>query len=550
MQALSLAAGPAGINYFAHRLVVEKMVAALAGVNPPDRTIPIPNWDTSAQRIRDVVITLSSGRLSGFRPAFDAIAQRNESFDLTLKASAFSAGYHWHEDYWHDVYTPPIVRGGMGIWVPEEVHNDFWYAPYIGTLTTVVALGFNYDQASNTYRVVVGSAPTAQTTGTKANVPGGSIIQTQEGCFTQHVSDASASAVASIDFATPIGAIFAPLIDSIAASGHLTPDITYDFAVGDSGVTFPGGAGLAIGITGTVKYKDTPYSGTPPANLPVPPPPSDDHHLQLYVSNYEMDALYWAFWKAGGLAVTVQAGDLQDPAILRCRTYAKSIKAFAPYAANTMQARIVPTSAPTTAFQKVWVVTNDALVKILKPQLPSNVYTLVAELVGNAYTSQAGLEADLAQVDKKWWPAIETATGAPGMVATHDLEFTLTIQTGTAPEPCIVFDLARTDILQNLGLGRSGKAQTLIFDVVNVSWDATFVSSTVPNFARQDGPDFGNNVWLVVGEPEYEKALAGVGAAGSPLPMMSGFSFRFADAAVNIQEGYVSILAHVTDAGA
>jgi hypothetical protein len=38
-------------------------------------------------------------------------------------------------------------------------------------------------------------------------------------------------------------------------------------------------------------------------------------------------------------------------------------------------------------------------------------------------------------------------------VLTQDLEFTLTILNNATPQPNIVFDLARTDILQNLGLG-------------------------------------------------------------------------------------------------
>jgi hypothetical protein len=51
---------------------------------------------------------------------------------------------------------------------------------------------------------------------------------------------------------------------------------------------------------------------------------------------------------------------------------------------------------------------------------------------------------------------------ASRMVLTQDLRFTLTILNGATPQPNIVFDLARTDILQNLGLGTSGRAQTAV----------------------------------------------------------------------------------------
>ncbi|MEO3787246.1 hypothetical protein ABGB12_28300 [Actinocorallia sp. B10E7] len=552
MQALSLAIGPAGINYFAQRLVVQQMAKTLAGVQPPNRTIPIPNFSSLGFGYSDsyskISIVLSNGTLSGFNPGYRQVTQKGGGqFDLTLLAQTFTAKYGWHETY--DDYSCITSGEFPSCQRYSNQQKNFPYAPGFGSLTTVVTLGFQYDKTNNTYDIVVVGTPAVTTGGTSANIPGGSIIQNEDaGCFTSHVSDATAASVASIDFATPISTIFTPLIKSIAASGHLTDDITYDFAIGDSGLYFPGDRGLAIGITGSVTYKGAPYPGTPPVGLPVPPPPTDAHHLQLYVSNYELDALYWAFCQDGRLAVTVHASDLPDPEVLHCKTYVSLIKAFKPYAAFAMRADVVPRQAPKVAFQKVWVLT-ETVMETLKNQLPSTVYTLLDGLEGNAYAAQAAFEQDLqdATIDRQYWQAIERAAYASGMVMTEDLQFTLTILNGATSQPDIVFDLVRTDILQNLGLGvhqgSGSPSQTLTFDFVHADYKATFVSSTVPNF---DGAGFGEQIWPIAGEPSYDKELAAIGRIGSPLPIMSGFQFLFEDAELSIQEGFVSILAKMT----
>jgi hypothetical protein len=556
MQALSLAIGPAGITYFAQQLVASQITKALAGLTPPSRVIPIPDFAPIvgggvSDSYSNISITLSNGSLSGFNPGYQGITQNPQNqnpgnFQLTLVANAFGVNYAWHEVY-DDYHCDPSANPPYKVCHQNDNQTgDFAYGPAFGSLTTVITLGFQYNQQANSYDIVVVGTPDATPAGAQANIPGGSIIQNEDsGCFSSHVSDATANAVSSIDFSTPISRLFSGVLASIAASGNLTPDITYNFAVGDSGLTFPGGSGLAIGVTGNVTYKGTAYSGTPPTGLPVPPPPTDAHHLQLYVSNYEMDALYWAFYQAGELAVTVHASDLPDPDVLKCKTYSPAIKAFQPYAAFAMQADVVPQQAPTIAFQQVWVLTS-AVMTTLGGQLPSNVYPLLEGLAGNAYAAQTALETDLsnATIDQEYWSTIEQAAAGSGMVLTQDLEFTLTILNGATTEPNIVFKLARTDILQNLGLGTSGQAQTLTFDFVHVSYAATFVSSTVPNFPG--GTDFSGLIWPVAGEPHYDEALAAVGHTGSPLPIMSGFHFLFDDAKLSIQEGYVSVLARVS----
>ena len=134
-------------------------------------------------------------------------------------------------------------------------------------------------------------------------------------------------------------------------------------------------------------------------------------------------------------------------------------------------------------------------------------------------------------------------TRTTGMVVRHDLEFKLTIQNGAPTPPNLVFDLARTDVLQNLSLGTSGNAQTLKYDFKKVEAKATFVSTTIPKFDKQS---FGDTIWPLVGEPRYDEELTKIGhGTGVPLPIMQGFHFLFDQAQLSIQEGYVSVLAQV-----
>ncbi|MDQ5823372.1 MAG: hypothetical protein M3441_04060, partial [Chloroflexota bacterium] len=282
--------------------------------------------------------------------------------------------------------------------------------------------------------------------------------------------------------------------------------------------------------------------------LPVPPVPTDQHHLQTYVSDYEINALHWAYFMAGLLNVTVNPSDLPDPDVLKVKTYVAMIPAFKPYASFAMQAHIVPKQPPTVTSQQVYIFTTAAM-SLLQQQLPASVYQQITGLSGNAYVAQADLETDLAGagVAQDYYATIEKATLASGMAVAHDLQFSLTIQNGAPQQPNLVFDLVRTDILQNLGLGISGTAQTLQYGFTRVTYAATFVSTTVPGF---DKTNFGDLIWPVVGEPNYDETLQEMGETGVPLPIMSGFQFLFDQAQLSIQEGYVSILANVELKGA
>jgi hypothetical protein len=542
MQALTIAIGPAGLTYFTRQFVAGTLTSALSALKPPDRQIPAPNCGYTNvggwYDFSNISISLSGGKLTGFSPAYQNQTQEpGGKFKVAMLASNFTAQYAWCETY-HMTYATYGQSGSSD----EKV--NFTYSPQIGSLTTTVDLAIVYNQGTQSYDITVLQSG-AQTANNTANIPANSVVQYEDGsCFSPHVSDATAAAISAIDFSSSIKAILNPLLRSIPASGQLTKDIRYEFAVGDAGIAYPGDKGIAVGVTGRVSYQGNYYPAPPPQPPPpVPPVPAGDYHLQAYVSDYEINALHWAFFQAGLLNTTVQPSDLPDPDVLKVKTYVSLIPAFKPYASFAMTAGITPRQPPLSAFQQVYEFTADAM-QALRQQLPANVYQLVTGLAGNAYLTVQDLQADLAAagVGQAYYQVIEDATKAMGMVVTQDLEFVLTIDNGAVTKPNLVFDVSRTDILQKLGLGETGQAQTLTYSFMPVKSQATFVSTTVPNF---DKNTFGDIIWPVAGEPRYDDTLQKMGQTGVPIPIMSGFHFLFQQAAVSIQQGYVSILAQV-----
>lgn len=546
MQTITVAVGSKGITTFARHLIAGQLVTQLSGIAPPDRRLPIPDIRVSgpgwSNTFTGIMINLSHGSLAGFAPAFQSVSQVSDgSFSLLLTAGPFTAGYSWHEE--DDDENSCYGEGGSYCHTDHE-RSDYAYAPAFGGLNATFGLAFSYDGAAAAYRLAVTSS-TAAPTSTTANIPARSVIQNEEShCFSSNVSDATAAAISAIDFAGPVAAVCNSLFATIPASGHLTAGIVHDYRVGDSGLAFPTGGGVTVGVTGAVTCEGIAYPGAVPPPLPVPPPPSgsDQHDVQVYLSGYEVNALHWAYFQAGLLNVTVRPDDLTDPDVLKVKTYAV-IAALKPYTAFAMTAQVNPTAAPVVNFQDVWIFTT-AVMATLQQQLPSTVYAAITGLEGNAYVSAAALESDLAAagVPTSYVTVVQTAAKSTGMGVHQDLEFTLTIENGAVTPPVIIFDISRDDVLQNLGLGRSGTAQTMTYAFTRCRSTATFVTSTVPGFP---GGDFGDWIWPVAGEPGYDDTLTNLGKTGVPLPIMQGFTFRFDNAVLSVQEGYVSILADV-----
>lgn len=547
MQAVTIAIGKAGIAKFTNRYLGTVITKALAQLRPPSQLVKIPDF----KRVyvggetfwSNISINLSNGTLPGLKPIFSKAEQKpGGTFSLAMNSPAFATSYSWHETY--DKNECIRLNGNM-VCNPGKGDETFRYDAGVASLEFQFALGFSYDQTGKAYRLKVSSATAIPGTVTP-NIPARSVVQNEDQkCFSAHVSDTTAKTMSSVDYAKIVSDSCGNLFSSIPASGHLTDDIVYEFAVGDSVLAYPADDGVTVGVTGTVTYKGAEYPGTKPADLPVPAPPADtdQRDLRIYVSDYEVNALHWAYFKAGLLNVLVRPADLPDPDILKVKTYVSLIAALKPYATSAMTARVMPRSAPEAVFQDVWILTATVMTR-LKEKLPASVYQQITGLEGDAYVSPHDLTEDLiaAGVAESWFDTIVSCAKSIGMAVEQNLEFTLTIQNGAPEQPVIIFDVKRRDVLQSLGFGRSGAAQTLTYAFTRVDSLATFVSSTVPKFPA--GDTFGAVVWPVAGEPKYAEALQRMGqGAGVPLPIMSGFSFRFNDADLSIQEGYLSITA-------
>jgi hypothetical protein len=543
MQAITVAIGKAGINFFAQELIAAELINSLSSLTPPGKNIPIGGFNIDYSSVANLVINLTNGTLLNFDPVFQSISQQDGGvFPLCIEANNFSAQYNWEETY---VWT--LCWGGPypGCDNPENKDNKFTYRPGFNNFVVTINLQFQYNSQNQDWEISVQSV-NPNTPNASPNIPSGSILQQQDqGCFTSHLDDVTASAISAIDFATPVTNLINGMIASIPGSGDLGNGIVYDFSLGDSGLLFPDNDGIQMGVKGGASYNGAPFSGdTPPSlSLPLPPSDADAHHLNMYVSNYEVDALNWAYFEAGKLNLLITPQDLDDPQLLDVSTYTSYESALEPYSAFVMNAQITQNSAPVTSFQTAYIYTSDVMT-LLKSQLPTNIYNLIQALPSNAYLSQADVDAFLtkATVPNQYFATIENAGKVAAMVLTQDISYTLLIQNNDNPPPNIKFSTKRIDVLTNLGLGiSSNNAQTLQFGFANALNSTTYDSSTIAGF---DGVIFEAIVWAIA-EGLYAENLADLGKTGVPLPIMQNFQFDFENAELSIQNGYVSILASV-----
>lgn len=553
MQAMTLSIGQVGIDFFARTLIANHLVSKLAGLRPPDNAPKVKNFSSFHGGIgynySNINIRLTNGSLRDFSPTYKSVKQipagapSGSQFELVLDVKNFTANYTWTESYDSYYCIPneywPICQS---VTVGDKSYS---YPPRIGDLSVVVITGFEYQQATNNWVFTTVKVDAAASNVTP-NIPAASVVQYEDtGCFSSQVSDATAKTMSTIDFAGAINAVVPVLINSIPASGDLGHGIVFEWGLGDSGLTFPGANGISVGITGRVSYNGTFYQGAAPASLPIPPvpAPTDQHYLQTYVSDYEVNALQWAFQQAGLLDSVATPGTIPDPDALKVKTYAAFIKELKPYIAYSMQAEIKPLLAPVSHFQQVWMFTQVNIDR-LKPDVPANVWEILnTSMIGNYYTDKALLEEDLALygVEQSLFAAIERGVSSMAMADISTIQLTLTILTPTDPKPTITFNVTRTDILTNLVLGAAGSAQTMQFGFFKVASAATFVSSTIPKFPG----DQMAVIWGTVGDPNYSNTLKLMGEKGVPLPIMSGFHFLFDKSELSIQQGFVSIKAQV-----
>ena len=548
MQAITIAIGKADMSFFAHQLLASKITQLLSSLVPPDKTLNVQQIDIYYSTASNIVVNLSQGSLTQFQPALEGAPQQqaNGLFQLTINSGNFNAVYNWNEQY---VYT--YCYDDMGTIIcdsPENKNNNYTYTQAFNLLSLLVSLQFSFNSSTNAWQIQITGSQANATPGSPT-IPKDSVLQNQDpsDCgFSSHVDDATAQAISAIDFATPINALIEGLIQTIPGSGNLGDGIVYNFSIGDSGLLFPGNDGIQMGVTGGASYQGTAFSEPNPPSLPLPAPlsDSDTHHLNMYVSNYEVDALNWAYTQAGKLNLILNPQDLPNPAALSVSTYTALEPTLAPYAAFVMQAQITQIQAPVTSFQTAYIF-GTTVMDLLKKQLPSNIYTLIQGLPSNAFLTQSDLENFLttATVPDTYFATIEAAGLVTAMVLTQSMDFNLVIQNGQPTMPYIKIQVDRIDVLTDLQLGlNANNNQTMQFGFASAQNSATFLESSIPGF---NGPIFSEVVWPATAETNYADALEKMGATGVPLPIMEGLSFDFTNAQLSVQEGYVSILANV-----
>ena len=556
MQAITIAIGKAGIQFFAQQFLSGQILNLLKTLQAPTRNITVPSFKYSdlpgsTTTISSYSLELAQGQILNFTPSYSDEVTQGQSggvalFTLNFPAGPFQAAYNWEETYHWD--TEGVTNGPHPAPYHQSGDKNYSsdYTPEFSGMLVTVVVQFAYDTQSGAWQIIVQST-NGQSTVLDTKLPSHSVLRYQSGgCSGYHFDQTTLQAIEDINFGPPINALIEGVLKTIPGSGNLGNGILYDFSLGDGGIAFPNNDGIQMGVKGGASYNGTAFSAASSPSLAFPPPPADadSHHLCMYVSNYEVDALNWAFYKAGKLNTVVNADDLPDPNILKVKTYVSNCPELKPFSAFSMQAQITLNSAPVTSFQSVYELTK-AVLDVLKTQLPADQYNYLSNLQGNNYTSVSDLESDMQEVGitPTYFPLIEAAAKVQAMVVTHDINFALNIQTFKPDEPNIVFNIQRTDILTNLSLGIGpNNAQTMQFQFNNLGWSASFVSSNIPNLNASAL----HNIWSYAGEAQYDGLLVKLGTSGVPVPIMQGFQFDFSNAELSIQDSYISVLANVS----
>ena len=559
MQAITLAIGKNGINFFAQHYLAGTLSALLGKMTPPDFPTTVPDFSTVdplsigfgaivLDAYSNIQISLAQGFFSQFAPAYHSVSQGvsgdgKAAFSLYFVAGPFGVQYVWGESFTKEV-RDEFTQPGHGRITTNS--QSLEYTENFQEMDISIAVQFGFDPQQNewTFRV---PQSTAVTKGAISNIPRASVLHFNDApCQTNNLLVATQTALDAINFSDAAQTLLTGIIQSIPDSGDLGEGMLYDFSIGDSGMMFPNNDGIQIGIKGGTSYQGEAFPGNTAVALPLPPAltDADSHHLNLFVSDTEISALCWCFYKAGKLNLLVNPQDLPDPSALHVSKYTALEPTLKPYAAFVMQANIEQNSPPTTAIQTIWQF-DETVMNQLKTVLPAAVFQQIQFLQGNAFASKQSLETSLQShgVAANWFDTLENASAETAMLLTQDMTMTLTIQNEQPTPPVIVFSVQRTDLLTGLQLGiGANQRQTLQFGFANLSNSARFVSSSIPGF---DGRLFESYVWPLLGEFHYMQNLQNLGKAGVPLPIMNGFRFDFDHAVVALNAGYVSILANV-----
>ena len=594
MQPVTVAISPTGIQYLIENLLGDQIAQALKShLTAPNYNFQpsnfnfLPGGSAIENDYSNISINITNGQIQSISPAFSGCAQGpdgdNSKFAITMTVNGLNVGYPngWEEIYDYQAWT--WNRGGMKVkaYSDQNGHHDNRYDYSVAISGLAVQATFQLVASSGAYELTyVPSSASAHAGSPQPSIPGGSILNQQESgaCgYSSHIASATVQSIGNMSWSSALSSALNPVFASIGESGQLGP-VTFDFLdPSDTQPVFPSGGGIQLGAKGLVSVNGSAYPAPPPADLQFPPIPTGNPapHVRYFVQDYEVNALFWGFFKAGALHTTLNPGDLGDEAsALETNTYENTNlrNLWLKYPGTVMSADLSARCEPTTAFQTIYQLNPDNISKI-QAILPASLWaddsmalTALSSGAGTTFSSQTGFETELGNIDTAlltYAPEIEQHAGMPGVVVTHTTRCILNVLHKNDWIPVITFDVAQTFVMQGLQLGVAAGSwsparrynppvhtQSVLFTFTQPSDaqpNATFVSSTIPGV---DGANFGD-VWEALSS-SWMKVFEQIGKAGLPLPRIPGFDFLFQQAQVGVNaatstaDGYLSITANVS----
>lgn len=407
-QALTIAVSSTGLPKLFGALVVsgDSFAAQLNQEQPSDQNLNI--GDVAGNNCFNYVLSLASGAFSGATAIMNSVVQTATGQpDFTL---SFDVNTTVNYGDWSETYTRYISghHGGPGV-NDNEGPTDCGPVSFSAqgvTLTATIQIAQSGPGAPWALSYV-----SATSDSTAANIdinyPGDSILNyvTNENCHGDDLIKSSlVTAIDTIKYDSAVEQTIDPILAQIKNSGQLSSAIAFDWTPNVFAFPMPLNT-LQAGVTGIISYNGTPFTppGTSPA-LSLPDLPSSND-IRLFAADTLFSSLFWAYYKAGSLSLTVTPGMLAEQAQLTTDFYATLIpNLYQKYPDCNMELVIDQSAAPTITFAAAYrlpppyILTSAALLTLqptLKPVLSAAEWTALTALENQGQTTLPPFQAAL-----------------------------------------------------------------------------------------------------------------------------------------------------------
>jgi len=379
----------------------------------------------------------------------------------------------WHE--WGEVAH--LYLGDADDDPFDGTYNDF-YCDVIGA-----SLSFDV-QLSQSGAVLVKHSQDTSAAKTSAHMPQRSEVS-RAICVDNEIEECVSEFIVDFDFSTPLAQALQDLIRLRPDSVYLTADKHVVFEYPCTGMTFPNDDGIATAVTGRVKWQGQPY----PADLPALDfPTATSRDLHMLISDYEFNALLWAYYNEGRFSFKVTKDMLPYPDDLTTDAYNNADD---------------PLYALYLAYPHCDMV---AYVKFLAP------------------------------------PTV--TTGPDGAVTNYEMEVAIKVIQDEEEKPAFTLSVTEQDKLNNfdIAVGKDRNQQdiqVLKFDFVMQHADAELIESCIPDLVDDDTAFY--LIWKEL-RSELAQNLKQIGEEGMPLPHIQNFvSADSASDTISLESGRWSI---------